>query len=65
MVNVQAADMIFGVTTDLDLHVNPGWRVSVVIPEASAYLFDEESEARIAHVEPTVEETADTGGAEA
>ena len=63
VVNVQAADMIFGVTTDLDLHVNPGWRVNVVIPEAAAYLFDEETEARIARaVEPTEATELPTAG---
>ena len=48
LVNVQAAEIIFGVQADLDMHINAGWRVHVVIPESAAYLFDEESEARIA-----------------
>ncbi len=48
LVNVQAANLIFGVQAPLDMPVNTGWRVQVLIPEEAAYFFDEESEARIA-----------------
>lgn len=47
LVNVQAAQLIFGVQAPLDMPVNTGWRVRVLIPEEAVYLFDEESEARI------------------
>ncbi len=46
-VNVQAANVLFGVATPLDMHLNTGWRVTIIIPERSAYLFDEESDMRI------------------
>ncbi|MHB0859635.1 MAG: ABC transporter ATP-binding protein [Anaerolineae bacterium] len=47
LVNVQAAGVIFGVQAPLDVPVNTGWQVDVTIPQTSAYLFDEVSEARI------------------
>jgi ABC-type sugar transport system ATPase subunit len=48
LVNVQAGKLIFGVRAPLDLRVNAGWPVNVLIPEEALYLFDEPSEARIA-----------------
>jgi len=47
LVNVQAADHIFGVQTPLDMRVNTGWQVQVVIPAGAVYLFDQATEARI------------------
>jgi ABC-type sugar transport system ATPase subunit len=47
VVNVQAAERIFGVQAPLDMPVNTGWKVRVEIAEESAYLFDQESEARL------------------
>ena len=47
LVNVQAADLIFGVQAPLDMRINTGWPVQVIIPDEAAYLFDGESEARI------------------
>ena len=47
LVNVQAGELIFGVQMPLDVAVNTGWRVEVIVPEDAAYLFDEESDARI------------------
>ncbi|HUV95240.1 MAG TPA: ABC transporter ATP-binding protein [Anaerolineae bacterium] len=48
VVNVQAADLIFGVQVPLDMRINTGWRVTVVIPQEAAYFFDQESEGRLA-----------------
>ncbi|MBC7236800.1 MAG: ABC transporter ATP-binding protein [Chloroflexi bacterium] len=48
LVNVQAGKAIFGVQAPLNMPVNTGWQVLVVIDEARAYLFDAESEMRIA-----------------
>jgi len=48
LVNVQAGNLIFGVRAPLDMRVNAGWPVSVLIPDKALYLFDEQSEARIA-----------------
>jgi ABC-type sugar transport system ATPase subunit len=56
LVNVQAGDVIFGVEAPLDLPVNTGWPVSVVVDESKAYLFDGETEARIAPPPPEPEE---------
>ena len=47
IVNVQTADLIFGVEAPLDLRANTGWDVEVLIPEETAYLFDQESDQRI------------------
>ena len=47
VVNVQTAEVIYGVQAPLELHVNTGWRVNVVIPDESVYLFDQDSEARV------------------
>ncbi|MEA3407575.1 MAG: ABC transporter ATP-binding protein [Chloroflexota bacterium] len=47
VVNVQAADRIFGVQASLNMPVNTGWNVHVEITEEAAYLFDQESEARL------------------
>ena len=47
IVNVEAADVIFGVQAPLDMRINTGWRVHVIIPDEAAYLFDEDSEARM------------------
>jgi len=47
IVNVQAADLIFGVEAPLDLRANTGWQVEALIPEETAYLFDQESDQRI------------------
>jgi ABC-type sugar transport system ATPase subunit len=47
VVNVQAADRIFGVQAPLDMPINTGWPVRVVIAEEAAYLFDQTSEARL------------------
>ena len=47
LVNVEAGELIFGVQMPLDVAVNTGWRVEVIVPEDAAYLFDEESDARI------------------
>lgn len=48
VVNVQAGPVIFGVQMPLDARLNAGWPVTVLIREERAYLFDEETEARIA-----------------
>ena len=47
IVNVQAAELIFGVQAPMDLRANTGWMVEVLIPEDTAYLFDQESDQRI------------------
>ena len=47
-VNVQTKDVIYSVQAPIDMPVNTGWLVRVVVSEEKAYLFDEESEARIA-----------------
>ena len=47
IVNVQAGDLIFGVQAPLEMQVNTGWLVDVIVPEETAYLFDEETEARL------------------
>ena len=47
LVNVQAAEVIFGVQVPLDMRINSGWPVKVVIPQESAYFFDRDSEARL------------------
>ena len=46
-INMQAANVFFGVAASLDVHINSGWRVTVVIPEEAAYLFDQETDARV------------------
>jgi ABC-type sugar transport system ATPase subunit len=51
LVNVQAAELLFGVRAPLDMRISTGWPVYVVIPEKAIYLFDEPSEARIAPAE--------------
>ena len=50
-VNVEAADVIFGIQAPLDMRINTGWRVRVIIPEEAAYLFDEDSGARLLPLE--------------
>jgi ABC-type sugar transport system ATPase subunit len=47
VVNVQAGGRIFGVQAPIDLRLNTGWRVNVVIREETVYLFDQKSDARI------------------
>jgi ABC-type sugar transport system ATPase subunit len=61
IVNVQAGEVIFGVQADLEAHFRGGWPVHVVISPENAYLFDEESEARVRppEPEPTDESKAD------
>ena len=60
LVNVQAADLIFGVQTPLDMPINTGWRVHVIIADETAYLFDEESGMRILSPEESSQEEAPT-----
>jgi ABC-type sugar transport system ATPase subunit len=48
VVNVQAANIIFSVDAPLDMPINAGWPVRVVIPPQRMYLFDQESETRLA-----------------
>ncbi|NLG50002.1 MAG: ATP-binding cassette domain-containing protein [Chloroflexi bacterium] len=48
LVNVQARDLIFGVQAPLEMRLNTGFRVNIVIPAERAYLFDEQTEARLA-----------------
>jgi ABC-type sugar transport system ATPase subunit len=48
VVNVQVGGLIFGVEAPLEMQINRGWQVHVVIPEASVYLFDQDSDRRIA-----------------
>ena len=47
IVNVQTADLIFGVQAPMDLRANTGWDVEVLIAEEAAHLFDQESDQRI------------------
>jgi len=47
LVNVQAGEIIFGVQVPLEMRINTGWQVTVVIPQEAAYFFDQESEARL------------------
>ncbi len=47
VVNVQAADRIFGVQAPLDMPINTRWEVQVEIAEEATYLFDQASEARL------------------
>jgi len=51
LVNVQAAETIFGVQASLDMRINTGWQVEVAIPQEAAYFFDSESEARLVGAE--------------
>jgi len=51
VINVQAAETIFGVQAPLDMRINTGWAVRVAISEESAYFFDKESEARLVRTE--------------
>ena len=51
LVNVQAAEVIFGVQVPLDMRINTGWPVKVVVPQEAAYFFDEQSEARLVRPE--------------
>ncbi len=46
-VNGQAGEVIFGVQASLDMPVNTGWKVQVVLSEEAILLFDGETEARI------------------
>ncbi|MHB9034765.1 MAG: hypothetical protein ACYC6L_17165, partial [Anaerolineae bacterium] len=47
LVHVMAGKLLFGVDAPIDTKVGTGWKMSVVIPEESVYLFDKASEARI------------------
>ena len=47
LVNVQAGDVIFGVQMPLDVALNGGWQVDVVIPQDVVLLFDAESDLRL------------------
>jgi hypothetical protein len=47
LVNLQAGNVIFGVSIPIDRPINSGWKVQVIIPEDKAYFFDEATEARI------------------
>ncbi len=60
LINVQAGNVIFGVQAPLDLPVNTGWKVSVVIDESKAYLFDGEKEVRITPPAPETAEAVTT-----
>ena len=46
-VHVQAGEALFGVQASLDMPINTGWKVQVVLSEEGILLFDEETEARI------------------
>ena len=48
LVNVQAGSLIFGVRAPLEMRINAGWPVNVLIPDKALYLFDEQSEAHLA-----------------
>lgn len=48
LINVQAGSLIFGVRAPLEMRINAGWPVNVLIPDKALYLFDEQSEARLA-----------------
>ncbi|MFH1084964.1 MAG: hypothetical protein V1772_04295, partial [Chloroflexota bacterium] len=48
LVNVQAANVLFGVQAPLTTPFGTGWPVQVCLIEDKAYLFDGETEARIA-----------------
>lgn len=62
LVNVQAAEKIFGVEAPLDMPINSGWTVNVIIEQDAAYLFDTETEARIKVAKPDEEEGESTEG---
>jgi len=47
LVNVQTADVIYGVQAPLDLAINTGWHVWIAVPVDQVYFFDAETEARI------------------
>ncbi|MCE5258043.1 MAG: ABC transporter ATP-binding protein [Chloroflexi bacterium] len=47
LVHVMAGDLLFGVDAPIETRVGTGWKMTVVIPEESVYLFDKTSEARI------------------
>jgi ABC-type sugar transport system ATPase subunit len=47
LVNVQAGEVMFGVEAPLELAINSGWRVNVVIPEDVVRLFDQASDRRL------------------
>ncbi|OGO04424.1 MAG: hypothetical protein A2Y73_00010 [Chloroflexi bacterium RBG_13_56_8] len=51
LVNVLAQGTFFGVEAPLDLHVNTGWQVRVIVPKETVYFFDQQSEARLTPTE--------------
>ncbi|NLV74744.1 MAG: ATP-binding cassette domain-containing protein [Chloroflexi bacterium] len=47
LVHVMAGNLLFGVDAPIDMRVGTGWKMNVIVPEESIYLFDKESEMRI------------------
>jgi ABC-type sugar transport system ATPase subunit len=47
LVNLQAGNVIFGVSIPIERPINTGWKAQVVIPQEKAYFFDQATEARI------------------